>query len=177
MEQEEGFYSEAADALGSGRRARDARFGTYMAEVRDAVGMKDPPDADEDLAGEAGYGGIAAAFVRATRGGSPEELILNVANRGRLQSLDDDAVVEVTCRVDGSGVRVLPGRQLSAARAEEIARLKEVERMTIRAAVTGSRVLAHDAITAHPLVPSRAIADKILDGYLAAMPELASALS
>jgi 6-phospho-beta-glucosidase len=168
-------------ALAAWRRARDARFGSYMAEVRAATG--DATDRDDDTgileeggAAEAGYAAIAAGFVEAVQGEAQAELMLNVANHGRLNFLDDDAVVEVSCRVTDDGPAVLPGKPLPAEPAELVARVKEVERLTIRAAVTGSRALALDALTAHPIMTSRATAHRILDGYLAAFPELAERL-
>jgi 6-phospho-beta-glucosidase len=51
-----------------------------------------------------------------------------------------------------------------------------VERTTIRAAVTGSRALALEALAAHPVMTSRAAAERILDGYLAQLPFLAERL-
>ena len=58
-----------------------------------------------------------------------------------------------------------------------MARVKEVERMTIRGtAITGSRALVLEALAAHPVMTSRAAAERILDGYLAELPALAETL-
>jgi 6-phospho-beta-glucosidase len=182
--QEDPFYagqeSPPDEALAAWRRVRDARFGTYMAEVH---GLKeDGPDAcnseqaKDEGPGEAGYAAIAAAFLGAVSGGEHGDLVLNVANRGRLAFLDDDAVVEISCRVGSDGPSAFPGAALPPAQAELVARVKEVERVTIRAAVTGSRLLALEALTAHPVMTSRAAAERILDGYLAEFPALAERL-
>jgi 6-phospho-beta-glucosidase len=185
--QEDPFYDGPAtsfeEALAQWRVVRDARFGTYMAEVHAAtaaVGRTEIDDgsgrAPDGGPGEAGYAAIAAAFLDAVAGGRGGDLILNVANRGRLPFLNDDAVVEVSCRVSRDGPHVLPGRELPPAAAELAARIKEVERLTIRAAVEGSRSLALEAMVSHPVMTSRAAAERILDGYFAAFPELAERL-
>ena len=51
--------------------------------------------------------------------------------------------------------------------------MKEVERTTIAAALQGSATLAARALALHPLVPSVAVADRILDAYRAQEPNLA----
>jgi 6-phospho-beta-glucosidase len=191
--QEDRFYDlggwEPEESLAEWRRVRDLRFGTYMAEVHAAhdqsrqvgepVGERvaDPEGSLIDQGpGEAGYAAIAAAFLSGVSEDIDGDLILNVANGGRLASLDDDAVVEVTCRVSRDGPRPLPGLPLPSELAELVARVKEVERMTIRAAVTGSRSLALEALVAHPVMTSRPTAERILDGYLAELPLLAETL-
>jgi 6-phospho-beta-glucosidase len=50
--------------------------------------------------------------------------------------------------------------------------MKAVERATIRAARTRSASEAIEALAMHPLVPSRATAERIFDRYTASHPEL-----
>ena len=56
-------------------------------------------------------------------------------------------------------------------------RLREVERMTIEAARTGSRELAVKALALHPLVPSVNTARRIFDAYAGKQRELAALFS
>ena len=58
-----------------------------------------------------------------------------------------------------------------------IEQMKEVERTMIAAALGGSATLAGRALALHPLVPSTAVADRILEGYRAQEPHLAALLS
>jgi 6-phospho-beta-glucosidase len=167
------------ETLAAWQRVRDARFGTYMDEVHavtDTGALNGSEPAPGVGPGEAGYAAIAAAFLHVIDGKESEDLVLNVANRGRLTFLDDAAVVEASCEVSRDGPKVLPGRKLPGAAAELVARVKEVERMTIRAAETGSRALALEALAAHPVITSRAAAERILEGYLAQIPTLAERL-
>ena len=50
--------------------------------------------------------------------------------------------------------------------------IKDVERTTIEAALSGSSELAVQAIALHPLVPSVTIARSIFAGYREQLPEL-----
>ena len=50
--------------------------------------------------------------------------------------------------------------------------IKDVERTTIEAALTGSRELAVRALALHPLVPSVSVARRIFAGYRERLPEL-----
>ena len=52
--------------------------------------------------------------------------------------------------------------------------MKDVERATIEAALTGSRAAAVRALALHPLVPSVTTARAILDGYVERLPALAA---
>jgi 6-phospho-beta-glucosidase len=54
--------------------------------------------------------------------------------------------------------------------------VKAVERLTIRAATTGSRDDARLAFALHPLVPSLDVAERLLQGYVAAIPEIRAVL-
>ena len=44
--------------------------------------------------------------------------------------------------------------------------IKEYERLTLEAAVTGNRERAVEALTVHPLVPSYRVAKQLVDEYL-----------
>jgi 6-phospho-beta-glucosidase len=60
-----------------------------------------------------------------------------------------------------------PGPQLRLLR-----QVKDVERLTVRAATTGDRGAALAAFARHPLVDSEELAARLLSGYEEAFPEL-----
>jgi 6-phospho-beta-glucosidase len=66
----------------------------------------------------------------------------------------------------------VPGEALPEEAAALVQRVKASERLTIRAAIEGRADLALEALVAHPVVPSRATASRILDGYLERHEEL-----
>src|SRR5207244_10722166 len=115
-----------------------------------------PREADER--GRAGgCESAAVAVMEALPGADERVLILNVRNGGALPFLDRDAVVEVPAVVGRGGVRPLAAGELPPSARDLVVRVKEVERLTIRAAAEGSRGLALEAIALHPLVPSVAV--------------------
>jgi 6-phospho-beta-glucosidase len=177
-------HPDSTAALAAWRRACDERFGSYMAEARDAgsrSGAREKattarPSPNGDQPGEAGYAAIATAFMCARAGARRDPLILNVANEGSVDCLDSDAVVEVPCDIGVTGVRPRRVGRLPSTSARLVQRVKEAERLTIEAALRGSRTVALRALRAHPRVPAGAVAERILSNYLSSLPELAARL-
>jgi 6-phospho-beta-glucosidase len=178
LEGQSDFYDadpgEPRVAVRAWRRAVHARNRSYMAEARD----EDPgePLEGEDDAPVGGYEAAALATMEALEGVRPRVLILDVANQGALSFLDRTAVVEVPSNVDRAGVRPLVVSQPPPEARELMATVKVVERLTIRASAEGSRSLAVEALAMHPLVPSTAIAERIMAGYIERQPLLAALL-
>ena len=177
-EAQDAFYAAAPapgrEAARAWRRAVHARNRSYMREARTSETEKPLEGEDEQPAG--GYEAAALAVMEALAGAETRVLILNVRNGGALPFLDRDAVVEVPAAVGTGGVRPLAAGQLPPAARDLVVRVKEVERLTIRAASEGSRALALEAIAHHPVVPSAAVAERILADYLAREPALAAVL-
>jgi 6-phospho-beta-glucosidase len=148
-----------AEALASWRAALAARNASYMAEAGKPEG-----GSEEDAVG---YEHVALDVLEAVTGGGASVLVVNTPNRGSLPFLDDEAVVEVPCFVGPTGVFPLAVGDVAAPARELIETVKEVERLTIEAARTGSRELAERAIALHPVVGSAEKAKRILAGYAA----------
>ena len=154
-------------------RTRLARESSYMADSREitSAGERDPYDLDGG-----GYDRIALAVMRAVSQDAPSTLVLNVANRGTFDFLDDQAVIEVPCRIDSAGPVAVPVGELDLAAQGLVTSQKAAERATIEAATTGSRALAVKALALHPLVGSVTVARRIVERQLAGVPELARVL-
>jgi len=173
-EQQRAFY-DSFDGAGVGayerwERTRLEREATYMATNREAAGNFERDDADLETGG---YDKVALAIMHAIANDIPAELILNVANNGMLPDLDDAAVVEIPCHVDGRGVTPLPGAALPDHGRGIVVNAKYVERRTIDAAVNGSREDALLALSHHPLVDSYRVAGELLDDLIAHFDDLA----
>lgn len=175
--QQSAFYgtevSSPEEALAAWRRAKDARHSTYMAETHDAEGViiavstsVSTPDDEVMSADEAGYGGVAAAFVRAAANDTRDRLILGVRNGGTIGWLDDEATVEVPCVVGSDGA--LPDEAVTLPDDERILmeRVRRAERATLAAVDAPSRGALVDAVASSPVVQSRELAERIVDGYL-----------
>jgi len=104
-------------------------------------------------------------------GGGPLYTALNVPNRGAIQGLAEDDVVEVSCRVDAGGVQALPVGEISAAQLNLARTVKLYERLTAAAIQQHSRELAVQALMVHPLVLSYPRACALVEEYLAAHRE------
>ncbi|WP_426938674.1 6-phospho-beta-glucosidase [Pseudarthrobacter sp. S3] len=164
--------------------ARRSREEGYLAEARTHGEQRD----EDDLAG-GGYERVALAVMRALAGAGEAQLILNTPNTlpsdpgggaalGRtttepaIPGLPADAVVEVPCTVTPDGAVPLPQSAPGAEQLTLLRRVKEVERLTVRAATHGDRTAAVDALSRHPLVDSPVLGAKLLAGYERAFPAL-----
>lgn len=175
LHQQRAFYEHVTgspqDALSQWRRVREERDATYMRESR---GEDEERDA-ADVAG-GGYEGVALALMAAIADDVPATMILNVRNGSAVPGLPADAVVEVPCAVGASGPRPLATAPLRLDQLGLVQQVKAVEQLTVRAAVERSPTTAVAAFATHPLVDSVTTARTLLDGYLAATPELRSVL-
>jgi 6-phospho-beta-glucosidase len=177
LHQQAVFYGEngrtPADALDAWRRTRREREETYFAEAHAAADIATTETWDD----VGGYEGEALAVVEAIALNRRRVMILNAANRSSLPFLDADAVVEVPCVVDRTGVRPLAAGDVPTHARALVESIKEIERLTIRAARTRSRDAALKALALHPLVPSVNVARRILDAYSVRQAELVELFS
>jgi 6-phospho-beta-glucosidase len=176
LEQQNRFYehplSTPLEAVRRWRAATAERDRTYLAESRsDDESEIAFPVAEGD--GQ-GYAAVAAALIRGLHANERSVMILNTDNRRAISGLDSRAVVEVPCVVTSAGVAPLAVNDVPPHAAALMATIKEVERTTIDAALTGSSALALKALALHPLVPSFEVAERIFAGYLAQQPLLRS---
>ena len=148
-----------------------ARSAGYMAEAR---GDEDGDDAPEDE--DDGYAGVAVGVLGALLRDERRTAVLDVRNGGALPGLPDDAVVEVTAAVDANGVHPLAAAPLELHQLGLVQQVKAVERLALRAAVTGDAGAALRAFALHPLVGSLDVARELLDGYCRRIPEVAAVL-
>ncbi|WP_406314192.1 6-phospho-beta-glucosidase [Streptosporangium sp. NBC_01639] len=173
--QQDRFYASVRErpehALTEWGRARRERDATYMAETRDTTEAGERDAADLEAGG---YEGVALALMAALARGESTTMILNVRNGTAVPGLPAEAVVEIPCAVDGSGIRPLATRPLPGRFLGLVEQVKAVEQTTIAAALSGSSRLAVEAFALHPLVDSVGTARTLLDGYRARIPELAT---
>jgi 6-phospho-beta-glucosidase len=172
LEQQRAFYAQEgqppAAALAAWRATRHDRERTYMAEARG-------DGSDHAIDENAGYESEAMAVLEAIALNTRAVIILNTANRTSVPGLDERAVVEVPAVVGRAGPVPLATGSIPAHAGALMALMKDVERTTIDAALTGSRELAVKALALHPLVPSVTTARSIFDGYRERLPALKEA--
>ena len=159
------FYTKAQhadDVAGLWEATRLEREETYMATNREVSGEFERDDADLETGG---YDKVALAIMHAIANDVPAELVFNVANHGALPDLPDEAVVEIPCRVDGTGIYRLPAPPLPDHARGLVVNAKYVEQRTIDAAVNHSRTDALLALGHHPLVDSVYVAKQLLNDF------------
>lgn len=168
---------------GEALRAYDAynqrRSASYMAyaETDEALreershpteNTKSPHHEQADVAG---YAGVALRTGLALTQDRPLRIALNVPNDGAINGFAPDDVVEVTCNVDGRGVQPITIGDVPEAQYLLMRAVKRYERLAVDAILQRDRILAIEALAAHPLVGSYALAERLLDGCLEAHRE------
>jgi 6-phospho-beta-glucosidase len=118
--------------------------------------------------GGEGYAGVALDVIEALETGVPRYTALNVPNGPAIDGFAADDVVEVSCVVDGDGVRPVAIGAIPEQQAMLMGAVKRYERIAARAILARSRGLAIDALMAHPLVLSYSRARGLADDYLEA---------
>jgi 6-phospho-beta-glucosidase len=156
-------------------RAMRERDATYFARERGDTAAEGD-GSPSDLFSSDGYEGMATAIVAAAVQRRKVSLILNVPNRGAIEGLRDDDVVEVTCLADEHGAHPMAQGELPEEAMALVRQVKVYERHTVTAAVEGSYDVALDALLAHPLVGSYPTAKAILDDYIEGLAGLLPAL-
>lgn len=116
----------------------------------------------------AGYERIALDVIGAVHNNQARVMPVDVANQGAIQDLESATAVEVPCAIDANGARPLAAGRLPDQVRGLLLQVKEFERITVDAALRGSRSLAVDALAANPLVERRELAEKLVLEYQAA---------
>jgi 6-phospho-beta-glucosidase len=159
-------------SLAAYREVMGQRSATYMAHARGGAERVKMQPVGED---EEGYAAVALGCVEAIQNDTPHYTGLNVPNRGAIDGMADDDVVEVGCWVDARGIRpqrvgTVPTHQLLLMQT-----VKQYERLAARAILERRRDLAVQALTVHPLVNSYPLAEKLVSAFLEAHRDLVGA--
>lgn len=175
--QQERFYAEAqgagpAETLDLWEATLREREFSYMAESR----SEEDRDArlEEDVE-DGGYQKVALELMTALSGGDNAMMILNVANRGIVPELPDEAVIEVPCRVNAEGVHPQHVAAVAGDMLGLMRQVKAAEQLTLEASLRRDAQLAWRGLAAHPLVDSVAVARRLLDSYRERIPGVAAA--
>ncbi len=112
-----------------------------------------------------GYEALALRVIDGLTDTSPGLVIVNLRNDGALPALDTDDVVEVQAQVSAAGLVPLPAPELPRSARALVEQVKEYERATVEAAMTGDAQVAAVALALHPLVPGSTVARELLADY------------
>lgn len=148
-----------------------SRANSYMSvESKTATPKHKIPTVEEFLekvgGAEDGYAGVTIDFIKAKKEGKESRIVLSLPNQGAIKGLEDGDVVEVSCIINGAGVKPMAIGNVSEFQYSLISRVKYYERMAAQSILEKNRDKAIKALTAHPLVNSFDIAENIVNEYL-----------
>lgn len=127
------------------------------------------PKFDLYTSDEGGYAGVALALIKAKMTGEKGEMILCIPNRGALDWLEPEDVIEISCNISSAGAKPKAGPYVLPDSAKELIRsVKYYERTAAKAILEQSVPLALDALMVHPLIHSYSLAKDLLREYLLA---------
>jgi len=140
------------EALAAYSEYLNLRSGSYMQlESSGEGGGKKNADVHEDPFRAAnGYHRIALDVMTALRGVEKRRLIVNVPNRGAIDGMDENDVVEVPCSIGSDTIAPEPCGPLPCEVRGLVLAVKEYEKATIEAAITGSQRMARKAMLLYP---------------------------
>ena len=114
-----------------------------------------------------GYAGIALAFIQAKISGKVSEMVLSVPNKGTVDWLSDDDVVETTCIIGPEGAGTKKGMKDMPESVKVLIRtMKRYERLAARGILENDRAMMTEALMVHPLVNSYSLAKELVSDYM-----------
>lgn len=116
--------------------------------------------------GGAYYATVATQLLNAHYNDLNETHVANVRHNGAVPDWDPDWVLEMPCRISAKGIVPIPTAPLPLVCSNLVTQVKAYEILTAKAAVTGDRVAAYQALLTHPLGPSPDKIKAVLDDML-----------
>lgn len=171
-------HTQAKEMIAVYRRYMQEREGSYM--QMETGGFKQPAKIDVRELGIAqlhtvresqeiyeGYAGVAFNYIESVVNNRPIDLALCLPNKGAIEGLDDDDVVEVTCMVDRDGAKPVPIGAMPEDEYLLTRMMKRYEKLTVAAVRERSLELGTMALMQHPLVGSYSLAKQLVKAYAA----------
>ncbi|GHV12499.1 6-phospho-beta-glucosidase [Spirochaetia bacterium] len=145
--------------LTRGERVLELEKEIYAAYKDPATDQK--PAALEKRGG-GGYSEVAVGFVEAIYNNRDTFMVVNVPNKGSMDFLPANAVVEIGCLVNGRGIAPLKTTQVPPMVWGLLAAVKNYEQLAVEAAVEGDLRKVKLALLAHPLVREYELVENLL---------------
>ena len=121
--------------------------------------------------GGALYSTAAVSVVDAIENDKHEYHVVNVKNNGAIPFLEDNDVVEVKCMVTRQGITPVGVKTYSPYIQGLMSAVKQYEKLTVKAAMSGSRDDAVLALMVHPLIGDYDKAKAVLEDMIQANAE------
>lgn len=112
-----------------------------------------------------GYAGVMLDCIEGMQSEEGKYLVLCIKNQGSLNFLDNDDIVEVTCKVSSRGIEPVEFGKIPLYCENLIRTIKSYEKCSIEAIVTNDREKAIWALAMNPLVNSWSVARKLEEEF------------
>ena len=154
-------FVEQARRVGPRSDVVAASLERYYAHFTEQAGRIDPQL--RLYRGAAGFGDLAVSVIRALASEQPQELVLNLPNRGATPAFADDCVIETLVQVSRHGIGRLAAPALPASFEVLAAALETYQRLCARAATGRAPAPRIAALAANPLVGDPVLAARMLE--------------
>ena len=118
--------------------------------------------------GGAFYSEAAAQLLASLHDDAGDVQVVNLRNDGALHELPDDDVIEAPARIGTIGAERIEQEPMADEIRDLVVRVKRYERLAVRAARSGDRAEALEALASNPLVDGHADPEPLLDALLEA---------
>jgi 6-phospho-beta-glucosidase len=150
------------------------RNASYMKlEAESGSAFSNYAEQPDPFAAATGYHRIAVEVLRGLNSDIARQVVLNVPNRGSIDDLTDEDVVEVPCNITRAGPVPRRAGSLPDSVRGLVLSVKSYERTLISAAVEKSRALAQLALLEYPIIGEWEPAGRLLDALISEDPDLA----
>lgn len=112
-----------------------------------------------------GYAGVMLDCIEGLQSEEGKYLVLSVENNGCIAGLNDDDVIEATCKVSKKGIVPVPMGEVPEDCYLLIRMIKLYEKLTVEAIQNQSKETAIQALTLHPLINSYSLAKRLVEKY------------
>ena len=158
---------DAVQALVTYRNYLIRRNSSYMKlETEAGSAFTAEQDQTDPFEAATGYHRIALDVMTGLVSDTPREIVVNVQNRGAIEDLEADDIVEVPCEIDRNGARPHRTGRLPEAVRGLVESVKTYERTAIRAALAGSGALAQLAMLEYPIIGQWELAREVLGALI-----------
>ncbi len=141
------------------------REGSYMSIETGGSHQEEIKKGELEIPDGMGYAGVMLDCIEGLQSEEGLHLVLSVENKGCITGLEDNDIIEVTCKVSKEGIHPVPIGEVPEACYLLIRMIKMYEKLTVKAIETKSRETAIQALTLHPLIDSYSLAKRLVDRY------------
>jgi len=137
------------------------------------IEAEDPKTDKKPLAlekrGGKGYSDVTFSVMSAIYNNTGAEIVSIVKNNGTVEGIDDDASVEIVCRMDKNGATPLPVGKIPLQIRGIIQSVKAYESLTVEAVIKKDKNILKEALINHPLGGDMDIIEPLIDEMIKAL--------